>query len=456
MSIKYDTGLTGTEDRQMVTFISSPDAATLPKSADVVIIGGGPAGASALWALHRADPTLKLILIESAPQLASGSSTASLENFRTCWPTACIAEQMRFSVRVFQNADEYLGEGAAEAIHVKQRGYLFCGFTPTQEATLKADVALLHAAGMSHIEYLDAAALRSRYPWLGEKVTGAKYDPVAGWLDSYALVNRYVQSASSALVLLGVQQAVPMIEDGSVTGVRTPAGVIATRRVLLANGAHAPVTARAGGFSVPVVVRPRQSFTTDFRHEAFPEDGPMIIGAAPYPHVRPEARSSAIFAWEYTWHAKHAPNGEPAGSDALRVPCEPLSNLRDPRFVSITLMLLARQFGHAPGTGFADPRYLRGVRHNIGYYVYRDHTAACQVLPDGTTQAYTSERAILDEHPQIAGLYLSLAHSGHGIMTSPAGGSIMAAHILGQPLPHPLFEQFRVGATWVEHDANAL
>jgi glycine/D-amino acid oxidase-like deaminating enzyme len=169
----------------------------------------------------------------------------------------------------------------------------------------------------------------------------------------------------------------------------------------------------------------------------------MLIGSAPFPHVRPEARSGAIFGWEY--RTKHA----------LTHPVPSIDALKDPRFPSITLALLARQFGETTN-GFADARYLRNLYHNIGYYVYRSAEAAHRVEEDGTRTPYESERAILDAHPDVDGLYLSVAHSGHGIMSSPCAGEIIAAKVLGQPLADPLYVDFGIDVTWVAHDENAL
>jgi glycine/D-amino acid oxidase-like deaminating enzyme len=442
----------------MPVFISAPQAHQLPTQADVIIIGGGLAGTAALWALHRLDPNLSLVLIESNAQLASGSSTASLENFRTCWATACIAQQMKRSVEVFFNADEYLGEGAQQAIHVKQRGYLFCGFNDKQAQILKTDVAQLHNVGMTHIEYLEGDEVQKRFGWVGKKVVAVKYDATAGWLDSYALVTHYAKSVPNAQILLDVKDTCLVVESGKIMGVQTDNGFIASHRVLIANGANANLTAKTANLRLPIVIRPRQSFTSDFRHAEFPEDAPMIIANSPFAHVRPEAGKSAIFGWEYAWRTKGLSEeyGINHEKDALIYPIENKEHLKDPRFPSIMLTILARQFGHADGEGFADSRYLRGVRHNIGYYVYRDATTAYITLPDGMQQPYESERAILDEHPEVDGLFMSVAHSGHGIMSSPAAGEIIAHRILGKKLPHPLYEQFSIATKWVEHDANGL
>src|SRR5215470_13091322 len=110
-------------------FLTNPTSEELPRTADVVIIGGGPAGTAALWAIERFAPGTKTVLIEQNERLGAGSSTAALECYRTCWPTECIAQQMQRSIDVLHHADEYLGEGAAQSIHLKEQGYLFCAFT---------------------------------------------------------------------------------------------------------------------------------------------------------------------------------------------------------------------------------------------------------------------------------------------------------------------------------------
>jgi len=437
-------------------FISYPDE--MPRTADVVVIGGGPAGAAALWAIERAAPGTRTVLIEKSERLGAGSTLASLENYRTCWPAVCLAKQMERSIEVFYHADEYLGEGAAQSLAVKERGYLFCAFNQRQADVLKADVKRLHEIGLTHIEYLDADEVAYRFGWVGKSVVAAKFDPKAGWLDSNALIYRYAASAESAQIVLGVPDVNICVESGHVTGVQTPNGTIAAPKVVIAAGAWSRPIGRTAGVELPIVLRPRQSFTTGWRHEAFPEDAPMLIGADPAAHVRPEAGMGAIFGWEYNWNSKNV--GGQYGTNhahyAIINPVDRIEQLKDPRFPSIVLMMLACQFGHQDGEGFADSRYLRGISHNIGYYVFRDETVAYQVEPDGTKCPYDSERAIIDSHPEVDGLYMSIAHVGHGIMTSPAAGEILASKVLGLPLPDPIFAEFGLDANWVEYDEAVL
>lgn len=437
-------------------FLSNPSPDEMPHTADVIIIGGGPAGTAILWALYRADPKLKTVLIEATERIGAGSSLASLENYRACWPSICLARQMARSIDVFHNADDYLGEGASASLHLKEQGYLFLAFSPNYADILRQDVTHLHEIGVNHVEYLDTDELHNRFPWLDKSAIAAKYDPIAGWLDSNALIHRYVRSAPSAKVLLDSPNTAIRVKNGAVIGVATPHGDIDSPIVVIAAGAGSIQVGRTAGVELPIVMRPRQSFTTPWRHDAFPADAPMLIAPPPSPHVRPEASTGAIFGWEYHWNSKYILENGSRVEDHLTDPIYPTHQLKDPRFPSITLALLSRFFNHHDGDGFDSSRYLQGISHNIGYYVSRGPTAAFQIDEDGNPEPYESERAILDAIPDVQGLFASIAHVGHGIMSSPAAGEIMAAKILGNPLPDPTFTDFGLDAHWVEHDNNAL
>jgi glycine/D-amino acid oxidase-like deaminating enzyme len=237
-----------------------------------------------------------------------------------------------------------------------------------------------------------------------------------------------------------------------VRGVETADDFFSAPNVVIAAGAGARAVGRTAGVELPLVLRPRQSFTTPWRHPAFPADAPMLIGAPPFPHVRPEAQDGALFGWEYALNTRRYPeNGQVA--DHRIEPLEDVNAAKDPRFPSLVLALLARQFGHAGG-GFADTRYLRGIDHRAGHYVYRAN--AYRTLPDGTRVPYHSQRAIIDRWDGIDGLFLSVAHVGHGIMSAPAAGEILAARVLGQALPDPAFADFGLDVPYVEHDSGGI
>lgn len=357
---------------------------------------------------------------------------------------------MKNSIEVFSNADEYLGEGAEKALSLKQRGYLYCGFSENEANNLQNEVKYLHKIGLKHIEFLDADEVRYRFPWLGNGVIAAKFDPKAGWFDSNALAHQYTKNTKDAKYLFGMENTNIIVENNKVVGVMTRNGKINTENVIIAAGSGSRAVGETAGITIPIVVRPRQSFTTPWRHKEFPEDSPFVIGSYPYPYVRPEAQSGAIFGWEYNWINKGN------NKNYIEKPDLPAGALKDMRFPPILLALLARQFGHENNQGFSNTQYLRGVNHNAGYYVYRHPSISFKEKQNGTKNHYDSQRAIIDAWPDISGLFLSVAHVGHGIMTSPAAGEIIAAHVLGQKQSDPLFYQFGLNINYVENDSGGL
>ncbi len=438
-------------------FLLRPTQDKVKTHYDFIIIGGGPAGASTAWALNRYAPEASVLLVEKTDKLGAGSSTASLENYRSCWPTECIAKQMERSIHIFHNADEFLGEDAAQAIHLKENGYLWCAQNEDAAEGFQKDVQRIRDIGIQHIEYLNADDVRRRFPWVGENVIAAKYDPHAGWLDSNALIHAFIRASTHTQVFLGADHIQLLREHDEIRGVNINGMTFSAGAVILATGAWSNMIAETANINLPIVLRPRQSFTTGWRHEQFPEDAPMIIGAHPFPHVRPEARTGAIFGWEYAWKSKHLASnyGSNPAQDAILKPVESVNSLKDPRFPSVALMLLARQFQHTRD-GFADGRYLRNISHNIGYYVSRNEMTAYMLVDDGSHIPYESERAIIDAHPEIGRLFVSIAHVGHGVMTSPAAGEIMAQRCLNLPLSHPRFADFGWNVHWVEYDEPVL
>lgn len=413
-------------------------------TADVVIVGAGQAGPSIAWSLEQADPTLSILVTEANSQLAAGASPGSLEAFRTAWVPQAIAEQMRWSARLFLDADTYLGEGAGEGLSIRQNGYLWLAMDETEAVALKASVDLLHLWGITHAQYLTADDVRHAYPWLPPHITGAKFDPVAGWLNSDFLANRFAARTQKTRFLMDTQAQAILIEGGRVTGVRTDRGVVSAGVVVLAAGPGVRALGRTADIEIPVICIPRQSFMTPYRQPDIPDHAPLVISRPPYAHFRPEGQG-LLFAWSY-----HRTRGEIDPYEAGYItPVWPVERLKDARYPELTLYLLGKQFRQAEGQGFRDPRYLsRRIGHQIGYYVYRE-----PVVDDGGTLIH-SERAIIDRWPDIDGLILATAHVGHGIMTAPATGEIAASLALGREPRIPLWQHFGLGVKSVPYEVG--
>lgn len=408
-------------------------------AADVVIIGGGEIGPATAAALEDLEPTVSSVVLETNDTLAGGASTASAEAFRIGWTPESIARQMLYSIRRFEDPDTYFAKGAAARLNVRQRGYLYLG-QEDDIPLLQKTAALMRLWGLSGIEFLDENNLHREFPWIPGHFAGARIDRRAGWLDSNALAMLHAEKTRHARFLLETPAIEIVVQSGEVKGVKTPRGMIYSPNVLIAAGPGSRAIGQTAGIDLPVVCIPRQTFTTSYRHGGIPENSPFII-APHHQYFRPEG-AGLLLGWAY--ERRFSENG--THSTSLTEPVFPVRNLVDPRHPSMQMELLARQFHHAPGSGFHDPRYLRGVKLNIGYYVYRQETYKGEPV--------RSERAIIDE-TDVKGLFISVAHAGHGIMTAPAAAHIAASHITGMTPDLLLFEDFRLHVPVVDHEFSS-
>ena len=305
-------------------------------TADIVIVGGGQVGPATAWALEREDPTLRIVVLEANSQLASGASTASLEQFRTCWTPQAIAEQVRWSLQIFLDPDTHLGDGAAQGLNVRRRGYLWLAMDEDEARAQRENVALLRSWGLRHACALDGEDVRREYAWLPERVVGARLDPMAGWLNSDFLANRFARTTHNTRFLLDTPAQAILARDGRVTGVRTSRGVVNAPVVVLAAGPGSRALGRTVGIDLPLVCIPRQSFLTPFRDPTIPANAPVVISRSPYAHFRPEGEG-LLFAWSYHWARHSGDELSPGYVDSI----PPVQSLKDPRFPEATLYLLA-------------------------------------------------------------------------------------------------------------------
>ena len=73
----------------------------------------------------------------------------------------------------------------------------------------------------------------------------------------------------------------------------------------------------------------------------------------------------------------------------------------------------------------------------------------------GQVRIHNAKR-IVAKNPALDGLFLSVAHVGHGIMAAPSAGEILAARVLKLPFAEPAFADFGLDVPWVRYDENAL
>ncbi len=356
---------------------------SVPRSADVVIIGGGVTGCSI--AFHLAERGLRSVVVLERRFLASGGTGRSVGVMRQLYPTAETSRMVLHSLRVFQNFRELTGGDA---------GYVQCGaiiaVAPSQGAALARTLDAQREIGIQ-ARLLSPDDLRELEPRIDPFAVGAAvYEPESGYGDPTGVTTGFAQGARRrGVVIEQMCEVVALRREGDrVTGVRTAAGEeIATPVVVNAAGLWCREIAAMAGVALPVIVGRHPVFIVE-RTPGFGRPHPVYLDLASGTFLRPETGGLTLTGFLDADEPSHPMDPETLGAD---VPFDEVARIME------------RASRCVPTLG--DARYQRG------------YAGAFDITPDWMP--------ILDQTP-VRGLYVAAGMSGHGFKLSPAIGRLMA------------------------------
>ena len=206
--------------------------------ADLVIIGGGPAGVYLADAVHeRKGDGFKVIVLEQGADLY-GSARAGIKQFRTLQGEPAIADLVALTDRYYQQLGEEVDRDRESFI--KRFPYLFTAQTPKQLAQVAVDLGKTQHAGYgADARILDQEQVRKIYPFVDRKTAGAILYPDAGKFDFPRAIEHIVKRAKNTTFALSTTAEEVIIKRDKIVGVQTNRGYIKTSRVILAPGAFA-------------------------------------------------------------------------------------------------------------------------------------------------------------------------------------------------------------------------
>src|SRR5512136_2550657 len=129
--------------------ISVPHGDELPRSADVVIIGGGIIGCAT--AFHASKAGFSVVVLERREALGSLTTAASEECFRAQFDEPENVNMMLESIAVFEHFSDVVKVPDCD-IHVHQQGYLF--LTNGDPDALRTRVEHQRSVGLADVEFL--------------------------------------------------------------------------------------------------------------------------------------------------------------------------------------------------------------------------------------------------------------------------------------------------------------
>jgi sarcosine oxidase subunit beta len=353
----------------------------VPKTAEVVIIGGGVMGASTAYhlALRGQKDILLLEKDEFFGQEATGRCAGGVRyQFST-------EVNVRLSLQSLPMLDRFKDE-IGQDINFRKCGYLFVLTTPEDVKTFRHSLEMQQNLGV-HTQWLTPDEIHKRLPLMRfEDALAGSFNRDDGLVDPNSVVMGYIGASQrlgvqclNKVEVTGIKAA-----SGKIIAVETNQGTISAPVIVDAAGPWAGVIGRMVGVTVPIEPYRRQIMTTTPIPEV-PADFPFVLDFAQslYFHREGDGILTGM-----------SNNNEKAGFDQNVDEAFEMVNLE----ASIARMPCLEKVGL--------------LSHWAGLY---------EVTPDA--------------HPiygktSVEGFFIVAGFSGHGFMHGPISGKLMAECIL--------------------------
>jgi sarcosine oxidase subunit beta len=354
----------------------------LPKTADVVIIGGGVMGTSTAYHLARRG-VKNVVLVEKESFFGVMSTGQCAGGIRHQFSSEINIRLSLESIRMLERFPEEMGQD----IDLRFIGYFFLLTHEEDVAAFRKNVALQHSLGVM-TEWLEPHDIARRLPLMNlEGVQAATVYERDGLIDPSSLVQGYVTNARrlGARLFTDAEAVGIRLDAERIEAVETNQGVIQTPVVVNAAGAWAPQIGRMVGVDIPIQPVRRQIVVTTPIPQ-LPPDFPFVIFFHESLYFHPEGEGILT--------GKSNPNETPGYK--LDV---------DPDWEMVHMDEAMHRLPILEKAGL--------LSHWAGLY---------EVTPDA--------HPILGRISTLEGLYLMAGFSGHGLMHGPVVGLLMAEEIL--------------------------
>ena len=347
-----------------------------PKTADLVIIGGGVIGTSIAYELAKRG--MKNIVLVEADTISSGSTGRCGGGIRAQWSTPENVRLAMASVERFKSLESELETD----LEFEQGGYLILAHSNQELKQFENNVKMQRSLNLD-VELIDSQQAKEIVPSLNiEKITGATWCSSDGSINPFLLNFAYAQAARQKGVKIFQQTRVIGIEHKSnkITGILTDKGKISTNQMVNAAGGYAGFIGEMAGLELPVVPHRHEILATEQINRFF---------------------KNMIMSFEYNLYFRQVVDGGIVGGQTNpgELPGTDLkSGLTFLKEMSVKL------------THFI-PK-LRGVK------VIRQWAGLYCTSPDA--------QPILGKIDNLAGYYQAIGFSGHGLMLAPRTAVLMA------------------------------
>ena len=220
----------------------------LPKSAKVVVIGGGVAGCSVAY--HLAKYGWKDTILLERDQLTSGTTWHAAGLVGQLGASSTITRLRKYSLNLYKELEKKTGLSTG----LKQNGAITVATSPErlQELLRQATAAQLFDV---NVETVTKERIKELYPVINdEDILGGVYMPEDGQADPVGVTNVLAKAAriEGAKIIEKTPVEKILIKDGKVTGVQTQFGKIKCEYIVIATGMWSRQIGEDIGVSIPL------------------------------------------------------------------------------------------------------------------------------------------------------------------------------------------------------------
>ena len=355
---------------------------SLPRTASIVIIGGGVVGCSIAY--HLAGRGVRDVVVIERETVGSGTTSKAAGGIRAQFPTET---EIRFSleaIEVFERFEEEFGVDPG----YKKIGYLFLVSDPDDLRGFEPRIALQRRLGVD-VRVIAPADAKKLVPALRvDDLIAAVWGPGDGLAGPAEVTNGFAKRARQRGVTIAEGVRVTAIERAGdrVSGVTTTDGAVSTPLVINAAGPVAATVGRLAG--VEIAVHPRR------RHIFYTEPFPEIPGPIP---LTTDRASGFYFRKELEQVLLSPGDVEDIGTD-FEVPVD-RAKIEEAVTKAVARVPVLEQATIAGGWAGLRP-----------------------LTPD--------DHAIIGWAPGVTGFFLAVGFGGHGFQHSPATGRHVADWIV--------------------------
>ena len=352
----------------------------LPRSADVVIIGGGIIGSGIAYELTKRG--VKNVVILEKSYISSGSTGRCGAGVRQQWGLEANCRLAKGSVDIF----EHLSEELDYDIEFRQGGYLVLAHNEAQVSQFKKNIALQNSVGIPSRFVSREEAKEICPPINTDTFIKATFCPTDGHANPFLTNFAYVRAAerSGAKVFRHTEATGIEVDKGRVKAVHTTTGKISTPVVVNAAGPWSKQVAALAGLDIPTYSERHQCLATEPVEPLF---------------------DTMVISFQIGIYLQQVPHGSfVMGIGEKEKPSHNIhSSWQWLEFFTGELLSILPVL-----------KNLRVVRQWAGSY---------NRTPDAAP--------ILGEHPEVGGFFNAVGFSGHGFMIGPMTAVCMAELITG-------------------------